>query len=70
MAHGPGFALDDAVVELLAGDPAPAGELQDLGDQTLVVLGHELLATAPVSARCEPWLESGGGCTHGPPPLA
>src|SRR5688500_14787322 len=71
----PSVVVDDhsvvaAVVELLVGAPAPAGELQVLGDQTCVVLGHELLAAVPVSARGEPWLESGGGCTHGPPPLA
>src|SRR6476661_7067865 len=59
-----------AVVELLPGAQAPAGIAQVLGDQTLVVLGHELLASVPVSARCAPWFESGSGCTHGPPPLA
>src|SRR4051812_44052295 len=58
-----------AVVELLPGGPAPAGVAEVLGYQTLVVLGQVLLTAVPVSARCEPRLESGGGCTHGPPPL-
>src|SRR5688500_17414792 len=62
-------AVDAAVVELLAGAPAAAGVAQVLGDQTLVVLGHVLLPAVRASARCEPGLESGGGCAHGPPPL-
>src|SRR5688500_4206538 len=61
--------VDAAVVELFPGAPAAAGVAQVLGDQTLVVLGHVLLAAVRASARCEPWLESGGGSTHGPPPL-
>src|SRR3712207_5916894 len=59
--------VEAAVVELLAGAAAPAGVAQLLGDQTLVVLGHELLAAVPVSARRQPRLESGSGSTHGPP---
>src|SRR4051794_12985980 len=61
-------AVAAAVVELLPGGPAPAGVTEVLGHQALVVLGQVLLTTVPVSARCEPRLESGGGCTHGPPP--
>src|SRR5688500_2853108 len=57
-------AMAAAVVELFPGAPAPAGVAQILGDQTLTVLGHVLLAAVPVSARCEPRLESGGSCTH------
>src|SRR6476661_8769097 len=57
-------AVDAAVVELFPGGPAPAGVPQVLGDQARVVLGQELLAAVPVSAWCDPWLESGGGCTH------
>src|SRR6476469_7161961 len=52
--HPPAVVDDDsvtaAVVELFPGAPAPAGIAQVLGDQTLVVLGHELLAAVPVSA--------------------
>src|SRR5688572_30190795 len=61
-------AVAAAVVELFPGGPAPAGVAHVLGDQALVVLGREPLAAARASARCEPWLESGGGCTHGPLP--
>src|SRR6476661_8423264 len=60
-------AVAAAVVELFPAALAPAGVAQVLGDQTLVVLGQEPLATMPVSAGGEPRLESGGGCTHGPP---
>src|SRR5215210_7355407 len=62
--------VDAAVVELFPGAPASAGVLQVFGDQTLVVLGHVLLASARVSARRPPWIEDGGGSTHGPPPSA
>src|SRR5215217_9450790 len=60
-------AVDAAVVELLPGAAAAAGVAEVLGDQTLVVLGHVPLAAVRASARCEPWFESGSGCTHGPP---
>src|SRR5687768_2088843 len=62
-------AVDAAVVELFPAAPAAAGVAQVLGDQALMVLGQVLLAPVPASARCEPRLENGGGCTHGPPPL-
>src|SRR3954471_12204991 len=70
----PPVVMDDhavaaAVVELFPAAPAPAGVLQFLGDQTLVVLGQVLLAAVPVSARCEPWVECSSDATHGPPPL-
>src|SRR4029450_4328809 len=59
--------VDAPVVELLPGAPAPAGVAKVLGDQPLVVLGHVPLAAVPVSARCEPRVECGSGCTHGAP---
>src|SRR5687768_4229310 len=62
-------AVDAAVVELLPGAPAAAGVAHVLGDETLVVLGHVLLAAVPASARGESCLENGGGRAHGPPPL-
>src|SRR4051794_20646812 len=62
-------AVAAAVVELFPGCPAPAGVPQVLGDQALVVLGQVLLTAVRVSARCALRLESGGGGTHGPPPL-
>src|SRR3954467_673852 len=62
-------AVAAAVVELFPGGPAPAGVPQVLGDQALVVLGQVLLTAVRVSARCPLRLESGGGATHGPPPL-
>src|SRR4051812_1273263 len=58
-----------AVVELFPAASAPAGELEFLGDQPLMVLGQELVAAVPVPARGEPRLKSGSGCAHGPPPF-
>src|SRR3954464_13309110 len=58
-----------AVVELFPAASAPAGELEFLGDQPLMVLGQELVATVPVPARGEPRFKSGSGCAHGPPPF-
>src|SRR4051812_30970995 len=60
--------VDAAVVELFPGAPASAGVPQVLREQPLMVLGQILLAAVRVSARGQPWFESGRGCTHGPPP--
>src|SRR3569833_1035731 len=63
-------AVTAAVVELLPAGAAAAGVAQVLGDQTLVVLGHVLLAPVRMSARSEPWPEGSRDGAHGPSPVA
>jgi hypothetical protein len=52
-------AVDAAVVELLLAGATPAGEAHLVGDQTLLILGPELLAAALTPAWRGSGLESG-----------
>jgi exodeoxyribonuclease-3 len=60
--------VEAAVVELLVGAPAPAGERDLLGDQTLLVLVHDLLPVMRLAARREGRFEASDRRGHELPP--